>query len=135
MLEISSTLKKRPGVDKKKLKEIKDFVLGKNYNLSLVFVGDKLSRSLNKKFRKKDKIADVLSFPLDYDNGEVFINPTLAERKALKYGYDKKDFIYFLFIHALSHLKGYDHQNEKDFQKMQNFEKKIGKKFGVEKTK
>jgi ssRNA-specific RNase YbeY (16S rRNA maturation enzyme) len=53
---------------------MKESVLGKKYELSLVFIGDKKSKSLNKKFRNKDYKANILSFPIDNDMGEIFIN-------------------------------------------------------------
>jgi ssRNA-specific RNase YbeY (16S rRNA maturation enzyme) len=63
---------------------MKDKVLGKKYELSLVFIGDKKSLSLNKQFRKKNHIANVLSFPIDADLGEIFINYPNAKKEAKK---------------------------------------------------
>jgi len=57
---------------------MKDEVLGKNYDLSLVFIGDKLSRKLNKLSRKKDYPTNILSFPLSKNAGEIFINYRLS---------------------------------------------------------
>ena len=45
--------------------DIKDAVLGADYDLSLAFVGDKESQELNIKHRGKDYIPNVLSFELD----------------------------------------------------------------------
>ena len=72
--EISTTLKNKPRFKKKLWIDIKESVLGKKYELSLVFIGDQKSRTLNKKFRKKDYKANILSFPVDEDMGEIFIN-------------------------------------------------------------
>jgi probable rRNA maturation factor len=129
--EISTTLKKNPKFKKKFWEEAKNEILGKNYELSLVFIGDKKSKSLNINFRKKDYSANVLSFSIDKDFGEIFINFPNAKKECIKFERKTENFIDFLFIHGLSHLKGYDHLNEKDSEEMEGFEKKIRKKLGV----
>lgn len=108
-LSIHSTLRGRIPTGGLPLAALKDAVLGTNYELSLVFIGDKRSRSLNKQFRGKDKPADVLSFSLDKTTGEIFINPHEAKRRAPFFSMTTKGFLCFLFIHGMLHLKGYDH--------------------------
>ena len=41
----------------------KEFKKAKNVNFSILLTGNKEIKFLNKKFRKKNKITDVLSFP------------------------------------------------------------------------
>lgn len=84
MLEISTTLQNKPKLKKKILLKMKDKVLGKKYELSVVFIGDKKSQSLNKQFRNKNYTANVLSFPVDDDMGEIFINYPNAKKEAKK---------------------------------------------------
>ena len=73
--------------------------MGEKYELSLVFCGNFLSRRLNRVYRGKDKVANVLSFPLSAHSGEIFINLT-----------NPKPFgVAHLFIHGLLHLKGMQH--------------------------
>lgn len=88
---------------------MKDDILGKNYTLSLVFVGNARSRVLNQKYRNKTYPPNVLSFPLSDTTGEVYINPHRAARDAKKFDLSTRGMIAFLFIHALLHLKGLDH--------------------------
>ena len=52
---------------------MKEGVLGKNYDLSLVFVSESKSKELNRTYRKKNKPANVLSFPYSKKEGEIFI--------------------------------------------------------------
>ena len=54
---------------------IKNTVLGKNYSLSLVFIGESKSAELNLSYRNKNKPTNILSFPLDKKTGEIFIKP------------------------------------------------------------
>jgi rRNA maturation RNase YbeY len=48
-------------------------------------------------------------FPLDDTAGEIYIAPSVAKKQAHKYNMSVDGYIGFLFIHALLHLKGYDH--------------------------
>ncbi len=95
--------------------KIKDAILGKDYCLSLVFIGQKKSKELNSKYRGKNRPTNVLSFPLDKKTGEIFITPKLAGKE-----------VGFLFIHGLLHLKGMRHSST-----MERLETKLRKQFGV----
>ena len=44
------------------------FLRNKDINFSILLAGNKEIKLLNKKFRKKSKSTDVLSFPYDYLN-------------------------------------------------------------------
>jgi probable rRNA maturation factor len=103
---------------------IKDSALGKNYNLSLVFIGDKKSKELNLKYRGKNKPTNILSFPLDKNSGEIFITLSVARREAPRFDRKFDNFIAFLFIHGLMHLKGMDHSST-----MERAEVKLRKQF------
>ena len=105
---------------------IKDFILGKKYELSVVFLGNAASQALNKKWRGKNKPTNVLSFPLSKKAGEIFINPAKARKEAGSFGRSLPNFIAFLYIHGLVHLKGFDHG-----EKMEAEEIKARKKFKI----
>jgi len=84
--EVNSTLRKKYNFipSKKQLETIKESILGKKYELSLVFIGDKLSKKLNKNYRQKDYGANILSFPLDKNSGEIFINIPNSKKECKK---------------------------------------------------
>jgi len=124
MVDILNTTKQDPLSPRSFFGLAKDEILGKNYELSLAFIGDTRSRSLNKKWRKKNYIPNVLSFPLGDDMGEVFINLRKAKSEAKDFEMTPKVFIKYLYIHALLHLKGLDHGT-----KMDKLEEKYLKKF------
>ena len=84
----------------------------KQFELSLVFAPPALMSSLNKKYRGKNKSANVLAFLLEKNRGEIFLN---IREKNLPY----------LFVHGALHLKGYHHKNNKDANIMENSEKKL----------
>lgn len=93
---------------------MKQDILGKSYKLSLVFIGEKRSRKLNQQYRQKEYVANVLAFPLSKEEGEIFITPVKARKQAKDFGMNYKDFIGYLFIHALLHLKGLEHGSRMD---------------------
>jgi len=88
---------------------IADYVLGPKYDLSLVFVGDALSKKLNTIYRDKEKIANILSFPYSKTEGEIFIHLARTQAESKKFGHNYRTHLIFLFIHGLLHLKGMDH--------------------------
>jgi len=106
--------------------QIKDTILGSNYELSLVFVGETRARQLNQAYRNKDYTPDVLSFPLDDTHGEMFLCLQKIYRIAPRYGRSKVGQVGFLFIHGLLHLKGYSHGAT-----MEEAEKKYCTKFKI----
>jgi rRNA maturation RNase YbeY len=105
---------------------MKDEVLGPDYELSLVFVGDAAARKLNMAHRGKDYVPNVLAFELDEASGEIFINPVEAKRQAPDFDRTHFNFIAFLYIHALCHLKGMEHGS-----RMERTEEKFRKLFGI----
>lgn len=106
--------------------KIKEEALGKDYSLSLVFIGKKKSATLNHSYREKNKATNILSFPLDKENGEIFITLEVTKKEAKKFERKHDNFIAFLFIHGLMHLKGMEHGS-----RMEEAEKKLRKKFSV----
>jgi ssRNA-specific RNase YbeY (16S rRNA maturation enzyme) len=93
---------------------IKEAILGKDYNLSLVFTDKKLATVLHEQWKNKPGPVNILSFPLDKKSGEIFLYPK-AEHPAD-----------YLFIHGCVHLKGFTHGS-----KMEKEEKKWRKKFKI----
>jgi probable rRNA maturation factor len=108
--------------------KMKESVLTKSYDLSLVFAKSGTAKKLNKNYRKKTYVPNVLAFPIDTKSGEIFINLEVAHKQSAIYGYTQTQFVGYLFIHALFHLKGLDHG-----KKMESAESKIQKKFNIRK--
>lgn len=142
---IASTLRKTPKSDWVLFDKIKNKVVGVDYELSLTFIGKQRMRTLNKTHRQKDYNTDILSFPLDeefsaeqktkkqsnqhnqqYKMGEIFINLDKANSKAKDFDRTPQNYLLFVFIHGLFHLKGYDHGDEMEKQEM-----KIRKIFNI----
>ena len=102
----------------------------KRFFCSLLLSGNQEIKFLNKKFRKKNKATDVLSFPfytkkefekISKKENELYLGDIIINLNKIKNKNLKKNFkIEFdrLWIHGLLHLFGYVHKREKDFKKM-----------------
>ncbi|KKU50443.1 MAG: putative rRNA maturation factor [Parcubacteria group bacterium GW2011_GWA1_47_10] len=108
----------------KKFARMKNDILGKNYSLSIAYVTPAKSRELNKKYRKKDKATNVLAFPLRKDMGELVLCPGVIKKEAKNFGRTFEQFLGFLVIHGMLHLKGGQHSS-----KMGREEEKYDKKY------
>lgn len=94
-----------------------------NANLSIALVGSKKAEELNKKYRNKDKVANVLSFPEpELGLGEVVLCPQQIRKDAKKYDMIFEKALSWMLIHGILHLLGYDHETGKDATKMEQKE-------------
>jgi probable rRNA maturation factor len=116
LFTISSTLKRTPSIDGVLFNKLKDKILGKKYDLSVVFIGKKRMRKLNCNHRNKDYPTDILSFTIEKDSGEIFIFPEKAKQKAKEFDRKFSNYLYFLFIHGLTHLKGFEHGSRMEYE-------------------
>lgn len=97
-----------------------------NVEISLSFVTNDEIKMLNNQYRDKDKITDVLSFPLGDENpetkeimlGDIVISLDKAREQANEYGHEFKREIGFLTVHSMLHLLEYDHENKEDEEEM-----------------
>jgi probable rRNA maturation factor len=80
-----------------------------DWEISLVFIGERRAQKLNKQLRNKEYIPNVLSYEIGKNSGEILICPHIALRQAGSYGLSYRNYVAFLFIHGLLHLKGLSH--------------------------
>ena len=107
------------------------FLKNKKINFSIQLAGNKEIKLLNKKFRKKSKSTDVLSFPYNNLNvlnklkkkdiylGDIILNYYKIKKKNFKENFNK------LWIHGFLHLVGHKHKKNNDYYKMNKLEKLI----------
>lgn len=95
------------------------FLRMKSAIIELSLVGETAIRSLNRKFRRKDCVTDVLSFPLDvrprlkkfpWHLGEIVVAVPVARRQACQAGRSLTQQVIRLAVHGLIHLRGMDHE-------------------------
>jgi len=121
---LSSTIKSYPR--RIPYQDIKEAILGKRYELSLVFIGRTRAATLNQHYRNQSYSPNVLSFPLTAASGEIFICPQVAAREAAKFDLSTDGYVAFLFIHGCLHLKGHDHGAT-----MEKYERKFLRAFNI----
>ncbi|MDO8686851.1 MAG: rRNA maturation RNase YbeY [Candidatus Berkelbacteria bacterium] len=103
---------------------LKNDILGKQYSLSIAYVSEEKSREINKKYRKKDKATNVLSFALRKNEGEIVLCRAVIKREAKIFSKNFSQFLSFLVIHGMLHLKGMKHSST-----MERLEEKYDQKY------
>lgn len=95
------------------------------WDISLAFVNERVAQALNKRLRNKTYTPNVLSYVVGKKHGEVIICKAIAKKESRDFDLSYPDFLIFLFIHALLHLKGGRHGTT-----MERREQKLLKEFG-----
>ena len=113
----------------------------KNPLLNIVIVDNERIREINKEYRNKDAVTDVISFAFEevndvkYDDvrflGEIYISYERCESQAKDYGHSVRIEFSYLAVHGLLHLLGYDHMNEEDKRVMRALEEEILNEYDI----
>ena len=109
--------------------------VNKKIYLTLLLSNNKNIKKLNKKFRNKNKVTDVLSFPSEKRLnikkspyiGDIVISYEFINKPKTLSVLEFKNRVIKVFIHGFLHLLGYDHIKLKDFKSMLIEEEKIYK--------
>ncbi len=98
----------------------------KTVSLTVLLSNNKNIKKLNKKFRKKNKSTDILSFPLSKKIkiskntylGDIIISYNFIDKPKSQDLKLFKQKLVKIFIHGFVHLLGFDHKKNKDYNKM-----------------
>ncbi|HRU96492.1 MAG TPA: rRNA maturation RNase YbeY [Ruminococcus sp.] len=119
---------------------------GRDAEVSVSFVSNNEIKNLNKIYRNKDSVTDVLSFSLTSEDGTVELNPETgavqlgdvvisletAVKQAQNFGHSLEREIGFLTVHSMLHLLGYDHETSQlDQRIMREKEESVLEKLGI----
>lgn len=104
------------------------------WTLNIVFVDSEEIQNLNKDYRNIDKITDVLSFAYfeDFSNVKdeevawelIFCEEKIKSQAIEFWLWEEKEF-YKLLIHSILHILWFDHENDNEYEIMQNLENNI----------
>jgi probable rRNA maturation factor len=113
-------------INKRFLKKIAEIILrNKKKNLSIALVGQKRIKELNKIYRRKNRLTDVLSFEDEETLGEIIICPSEVKKNAKRFNSSFKKELKRVLIHGILHLLGYDHEvsikKANEMEKKQNY--------------
>lgn len=97
--------------------------------VSISVTSDREMQALNRRFRRKNKPTDVLTFPSSGAGmaGDIAISLEIAASNASKLGHALATEVKVLILHGMLHLAGYDH--EIDDGEMHARETELRKKF------
>ncbi len=79
--------------------------------VDILIASNKRLHDLNRRFRRKNKPTDVLSFPRP-SGGDIAISAQIARENAQRYGHSLADELQILVLHGMLHLAGYDHETD-----------------------
>lgn len=111
--------------------------------LSVTFVDKAEIQEINRDYRQKDKVTDVISFAFEEEEdifegmdvprvlGDIIICTDVAIEQAEQYGHSFERELGFLTLHGFLHLLGYDHMTEEDEKVMFGRQKDILNQFGL----
>ncbi|MBI5742907.1 MAG: rRNA maturation RNase YbeY [Candidatus Niyogibacteria bacterium] len=113
-------------------------ILGRRFEISVVFVSEKRIAGLKRKYpphgysraqAEDGRATNVLSFLIGERAGEIFLCPRFIEREAPLFERGYSEHLLALYIHGLLHLKGFDHNNARAGKKMASAEVKYFNKY------
>jgi len=109
--------------------------------LNIVIVDNKKIQEINKLYRNKDAVTDVISFAFEeiedvkYNDvrflGEIYISYERCKEQAHEYGHSINREFCYLAVHGLLHLLGYDHIKEEDKKVMRALEEEILNEYNI----
>ena len=79
--------------------------------VDILISSNKRLQELNRRFRRKNKPTDVLSFPRPV-GGDIAISADIARQNAMLYGHSHAEELKVLVLHGMLHLAGYDHESD-----------------------
>jgi len=91
-------------------------------DISVAFIGERRMRTLNRIYRGKDAVTDVLSFVEAGERrraGEVVLCYQQIKRQAKRQGTSVQTELVFIFVHGLLHVLGYDDATTAGWREME----------------
>jgi probable rRNA maturation factor len=105
------------------LEELLAAVAPDHASLGVRLCGDRSMRAINRDFRARDEVTDVLSFPSGGDPqadglegghlGDVVLCVPQAKRQAERLGHSLGREVETLLLHGVLHCQGYDHETDR----------------------
>ncbi|WP_278902110.1 rRNA maturation RNase YbeY [Dolosigranulum pigrum] len=123
--------------------------LEENCAMSVIIVGNEEIQNINREYRQKDAVTDVISFALEEsvaeddfpaiqevmdesrELGDIFVSFQRAQEQAVEYGHSFKRELGFLVVHGFLHLNGYDHMTDEEEAEMFDLQRDILDGFGL----
>jgi len=114
-----------------------------NALFNIIIVDEEKIHEINREYRGKDCVTDVISFALEDDDtfidtdfrvlGDIYICIEKAHSQALEYGHSFLRELSFLTVHGLLHLLGFDHMEKEEEDIMFELQERILSEYGIKK--
>ena len=107
--------------------------------IDISFCADSTIRFINKKYRDKDKVTDVITFALfcdtDYPEiyrskaelGQIIVDLEQTNRQRAEASFEEE--LFTLICHGGVHLLGFDHQTQEEYDFVVDVQNKVLKEF------
>lgn len=123
--------------------------ISKKAEVSITVVSNEKIREINRDYRDKDQVTDVISFAIEDDDedlfkefdldgitiprdlGDIFISYDVAIEQATEYEHSVERELGFLMVHGFLHLNGYDHMTVEEEKIMFSLQEEILKEYGL----
>ena len=133
-------------IDAEPLRRLAEMVLDEerfpdDTELTLLFVGEDQIATYNDRFMQRQGATDVLAFPIEHlkpgvvperrpggpplNIGDVVIAPSFVRAQAEAAGVPINEELSLMVVHGLLHLLGYDHQEDKEADEMEDRERQL----------
>jgi probable rRNA maturation factor len=114
--------------------------------VSVTFVSNEKIQEINREYRDKDSVTDVISFAMEELGegeveltglemprvlGDIIISIPRTREQAEEYGHSFQRELGFLAVHGFLHLLGYDHMTIDDEKEMFTLQKDILNEYGL----
>jgi len=109
-------------------------------DVAVLLTGTEEIRRMNRDYRGKDSVTDVLSFPAEEGEallappgflGDIMICYERAAQQAETFGHSRIRELAFLAVHGMLHLMGYDHMQPEEEAVMRKRQTQIMEKVGI----
>jgi len=102
-----------------------------HWTISIAFVNEETIRRLNRDYRDKNQVTDVLSFEHKENDllGEIVICYSVAKKQAEEKQTSARDEVILLITHGVLHLFGHDHEVTKEAKVMEMLQDWIMEKY------
>ena len=107
-------------------------------DLAIRIVDEREGRALNRHYRGKDYATNVLSFPAELPEGvklpllgDLVICAPVVAREASEQGKTVTAHYAHLTVHGVLHLLGWDHEDDKEAEAMEQLEREVLAELGL----
>ena len=118
------------------ISRVLDYLKIDNWEISVLLCDGEMIKHLNKSYRNKNEVTDVLSFPQGDSEiasggegpvpaGDIVIAVDRIEEQAMEYGVSFTEELYRMSIHGVLHLAGHHHESSSESEPMLKLQEKI----------